>query len=75
MMPARDEYCYRRARIFHRHSGVNRRLTSQNRNKVDIRSSDIVLALVPVVLWLFLTGGVQGFVFGEVKIVAVIKMA
>lgn len=44
-------------------------------NKVDIRSSDIVLALVPVALWLFLTGKIQEFAFGEVKIVAAIKMA
>jgi hypothetical protein len=44
-------------------------------NKIDIRSSDIVLALVPVALWLFLTGKIQEFAFGEVKIVAAIKMA
>ncbi|HEX4666797.1 MAG TPA: hypothetical protein VH207_09360 [Chthoniobacterales bacterium] len=41
----------------------------------DIRNSDIVIALVPVALWLFLTGKIQEFGFGEVKIVAAIKMA
>lgn len=50
-------------------------LRSKTGNKIDIRNSDIVLALVPVALWLFLTGKVQEFGFGEVKIVAAIKMA
>ena len=50
-------------------------LRSKTGNKVDIRNSDIVLALVPVALWLFLTGKIQEFCFGEVKIVAAIKMA
>jgi hypothetical protein len=50
-------------------------LRAKTGNKVDIRNSDIVLALVPVALWLFLTGKVQEFGFGEVKIVAAIKMA
>lgn len=44
-------------------------------DRFDIRNSDIVLALVPVAFWLFLTGKVQEFAFGEVKIVAAIKMA
>jgi hypothetical protein len=50
-------------------------LRTKTGNKVDIRNSDIVLALVPVALWLFLTGKIQEFGFGEVKIVAAIKMA
>lgn len=50
-------------------------LRAKTGNKVDIRNSDIVLALVPVALWLFLTGKIQEFGFGEVKIVAAIKMA
>jgi hypothetical protein len=50
-------------------------LRAKTGNKIDIRNSDIVLALVPVALWLFLTGKIQEFGFGEVKIVAAIKMA
>jgi len=50
-------------------------LRAKSGYKIDIRNSDIVLALVPVALWLFLTGKVQEFGFGEVKIVAAIKMA
>lgn len=44
-------------------------------NRFEIKNTDVVLALVPVALWLFLTGKVQEFGFGEVKIVAAIKMA
>jgi hypothetical protein len=44
-------------------------------NKLDIKSSDIVLALVPIGLWLFLSGKVQEFAFGDFKIVAAIKEA
>lgn len=50
-------------------------LRAKTGNKFDIRNSDIVLALVPVALWLFLTGKIQEFAFGEVKIVAAIKLA
>ncbi len=50
-------------------------LRAKTGNKIDIRNSDVVLALVPVALWLFLTGKIQEFGFGEVKIVAAIKMA
>jgi CBS domain-containing protein len=50
-------------------------LRMRSGNRVDIRNSDIVLALVPVALWLFLTGKVQEFTFGDVKIVAAIKLA
>ena len=44
-------------------------------NKIDIRNSDVVLALVPVALWLFLTGKIQEFGFGDLKIVLAIKSA
>ncbi len=50
-------------------------LRAKTGNRIDIRNSDIVLALVPVALWLFLTGKIQEFAFGEVKIVAAIKVA
>jgi hypothetical protein len=50
-------------------------LRAKTGNQIDIRNSDIVLALVPVALWLFLTGKIQEFAFGEVKIVAAIKVA
>jgi hypothetical protein len=50
-------------------------LRTKTGNKIDIRNSDVVLALVPVALWLFLTGKIQEFGFGEVKIVAAIKLA
>jgi hypothetical protein len=50
-------------------------LRTKTRNRIDIKNSDIVLALVPVALWLFLTGKIQEFAFGEVKIVAAIKLA
>jgi CBS domain protein len=44
-------------------------------NRFEIKNTDVVLALVPVALWLFLTGKIQEFGFGEVKIVAAIKVA
>ncbi len=50
-------------------------LRAKTGNRIDIKNSDIVLALVPVALWLFLTGKIQEFAFGEVKIVAAIKVA
>jgi CBS domain-containing protein len=50
-------------------------LRAKTGNKIDIRNSDVVLALVPVALWLFLTGKIQEFGFGEVKIVAAIRLA
>lgn len=43
--------------------------------RVEIKNTDILLALVPVALWLFLTGKVQEFAFGEIRISAAIKMA
>jgi hypothetical protein len=50
-------------------------LRAKTGNKLDIKSSDIVLALVPIGLWLFLSGKVQEFAFGDFKIVAAIKEA
>lgn len=50
-------------------------LRAKTGNKLDIKSSDIVLALVPIGLWLFLSGKVQEFAFGDFKIVAAIKAA
>ncbi len=50
-------------------------LRAKTGNKLDIKSSDIVLALVPIGLWLFLSGKVQEFAFGDFKIVAAIKDA
>lgn len=44
-------------------------------NTIDIRSSDIVLALLPVVFWLFLTGKVKEFSFGGLAIEAAINIA
>lgn len=44
-------------------------------NRFEIKNTDVVLALVPVALWLFLTGKIQEFAFGEVKIVAALKVA
>ncbi len=44
-------------------------------NKIEVKSSDILLALIPVMLWLFLTGKIQEFTFGDLKIVAAIREA
>jgi hypothetical protein len=44
-------------------------------NRFEIKNTDVVLALVPVALWLFLTGKVQEFGFGEFKISLAIKVA
>jgi CBS domain-containing protein len=41
----------------------------------EIKSSDIVVALVPIALWLFLTGEIQEFGFGELHIARAIKDA
>ena len=38
--------------------------------KFEIKNTDIILALVPLALWLFLTGKVQEFALGDFKIVA-----
>lgn len=37
-------------------------------NKFEIKNSDIILALIPVVLWLLLTGKIQKFQFGGLGI-------
>lgn len=50
-------------------------LRAKTGNKFEIRNSDIVLALIPVALWLFLTGKIQEFAFGDFKIVAAVKEA
>ncbi len=44
-------------------------------NKIEVKSSDILLALIPVALWLFLSGKIQEFTFGDFKIVAAIREA
>lgn len=44
-------------------------LRAKTGNKFEIKNSDIVLALIPIVLWLFLTGEIQEFTFGDIKIV------
>ena len=44
-------------------------------NRFEVKNTDVVLALVPIALWLFLTGKIQEFGFGEVKIVAALKVA
>ena len=43
--------------------------------KFDIKNTDIALALVPIALWLFLSGRVQEFAFGDFRIVAAIRDA
>ena len=50
-------------------------LRARTQNKIDIKSADIAMALVPVALWLFLTGKIQELGFGDIKIVAAIKDA
>src|SRR4030088_1338321 len=50
-------------------------LRAKTQNKIDIKSADIAMALVPVALWLFLTGKIQELGFGDIKIVAAIKDA
>lgn len=44
-------------------------LRAKTGNKFEIKNSDIVLALIPIALWLFLTGEIQEFAFGDIKIV------
>jgi len=44
-------------------------------NQFEIKNSDVVLALIPVAFWLFLTGKIQEFTFGDFRIVAAIKGA
>ncbi len=44
-------------------------------SKYEIRNTDIILAIMPVVMWLLLTGRVQEFAFGDLKIVSAIQQA
>jgi len=50
-------------------------LRAKTGSKFEIKNSDVVIALIPIALWLFLTGKVQEFAFGDFKIVAAIKDA
>lgn len=43
--------------------------------KFEVKNTDIILALVPIALWLFLTGKIQEFTLGDFKIVAAIQDA
>jgi hypothetical protein len=44
-------------------------------NRIEVKTPDMVLALVPIGLWLFVSGKVQELTFGDFKIVAAIKQA
>ncbi len=44
-------------------------------NRIEVKTSDMVLALVPIALWLFTSGRIQELTVGDVKIVAAIKQA
>lgn len=44
-------------------------------NRFEIRTSDIVLALIPLVFWLFLSGRIQELSVGDLRIVAAIQRA
>jgi hypothetical protein len=50
-------------------------LRTASGNRFEIKNTDVVLALVPIAFYLFLTGKIQEFGFGEVKIVAALKVA
>lgn len=50
-------------------------LKAKTGNKFEVKNSDIVLALIPIALWLFLTGQVQELAFGDLKIVSAVKKA
>jgi CBS domain-containing protein len=50
-------------------------LRARTGNKLDIKTSDIALALVPVALWMLFTGKVQELAVGDVKIVTAIREA
>lgn len=43
--------------------------------RFEVKNTDIILALIPIALWLFLTGKIQEFTLGEFKIVAAIQNA
>lgn len=44
-------------------------------SKFDTKNGDIILALIPVVLWLLASGTIKEFAFGDLKIVAAIQEA
>src|SRR6476646_3053793 len=50
-------------------------LRTRSANRFQIKSWDVVVALVPVVLWLLLTGKIHEFDIGEIKLSTAIKMA
>ena len=50
-------------------------IVARSRTKFEIKNSDIVLALIPIVLWLLLTGKIQEVTIGDLKIVTAIKAA
>ena len=50
-------------------------LRAKTGSKFDVKNSDIVLALIPIFLWLFLTGKVKEFAFGDLKITSAIEEA
>lgn len=50
-------------------------LRVRSRNTIDVRSSDIVLALLPLVLWMFLTGKIEKLGFGDLTITRAIDKA
>ena len=43
-------------------------LRARTANRFEIKNTDVILALVPMALWLFLTGKITEFAFGEIKI-------
>lgn len=50
-------------------------LRARVRGMPEIKNSDVVVALVPVALWMFLTGQIQEFTFGDVRIARAIQQA
>ncbi len=50
-------------------------LRTSTDNKFEIKNSDIILALLPVVLILFLSGKIESFEFGDLKVKAAFEQA
>lgn len=50
-------------------------LRASTDNKFEIKNSDIILALLPVVLILFLSGKIESFEFGDLKVKAAFEQA
>ena len=50
-------------------------LRTSTDNKVEIKNSDIILGLLPVVLILFLSGKIESFEFGDLKVKAAFEQA